>query len=194
MKLFLLIIIYYNWLDLKKMDTNHSTIKIFIVVPYYRTFQVIVNIKQKISIIKKAFPNIKKQSDLLYWFDGSKLMSHLTFEEVGIQENSTIVISIETDQIVLNQFFVFISKYVNEDKMRDKLIQNFSQANIKSSELIFQCLPNDKTFKKEKNKYLFIQKLKELYSKFNFSRKQDSVTKTENSPTVFNASPLPLMI
>ncbi|KAK8844428.1 hypothetical protein M9Y10_024286 [Tritrichomonas musculus] len=175
------------------MDNNHSAIKIFIVVPYFRTFQVIVNIKQKIGIIKKAFPNIKNQKDLLYWFDGSKLMPHLTFQEVGIHENSTIVISIETDQIVLNQFFVFISKYVNEDKMRDKLIQNFSHENIKSSEPIFQCLPNDQTFKKEKNKYIFIQKLKELYSKFNFSRNQDSVTKTENSPTVFNTSPLPLI-
>lgn len=175
------------------MADTPSTIKVIVCVPYVRTFQVIVRTDQKIDVIKRAFPNLNNQSNLIYWFEGAQLIPNLTFGEVGIQDYSSIIISVQTDVVAFNNFFISISKYANEKRVADRMIQKFTQKDDGHCLISHKIIPKRLDYQKEERKYFFTQKLKQLFHNCNFSKTENKSFFKEDQFSSFSPMPLPVM-
>lgn len=164
-----------------------NTIRIVICIPHIRSINAVVRKEQKIRIILKAFPNIQKEDDLIFWFEGAQLLLDLTFEEVGIHDNSMIVIGVKSDDILMNQYWVRISANSKDPKIISHLLNTYDGIS-NEKHMLGKKKSNDNNFEK---KYLFIQKLKSLYCNFNFINiKTDEKKNLNVSPLLSKPFPI----
>lgn len=171
------------------MNQDKNIIKIIVCVPYVRTFVVLVRKNQKINVIKEAFPNVNNQNKLIYWFNGSQISPHLTFGEINVQEFSSIIVTIQTDDIAFNRFFMKISKHDNIKKVVNNMKRNLKDVKKASDDRIINRCFN---YEREKKKYFFIQRLKQLFDQFDFSKNQKTSI-LENQYSSINTSPIPIL-
>lgn len=171
------------------MNQEKTAIKVIVCVPYVRTFVVIVRKSQKISIIKEAFPNINCQSKLNYWFNGSLISPHLKFDEIDIQEFQSIIVTVQTDDISINSYFMKISKFENIQKAVMMIKNVKSEKKTSDDRIINRCF----NYEREKKKFFFIQKLKQLFDQFDFSKNKTISIVDDHQISSINVSPIPIL-
>lgn len=162
-----------------KMEDHQTIIKIVLCAPYARTFYATVSIGQKVSVISKAYPNIKKKDDLVFWYKGAQLFPNSTFKEVGLCNNSVIVVGIKTDDLSLNYYWIKLSNYPNMIKYLNK------------TKAYKNSLKDQFSNKYAEKKFLFIQRIKSVVNEFDFSSSTLESTSSKNDAPL--TKPLPIL-
>lgn len=159
-----------------------ESVKVLVCVPFIRSFLVLVRESQTINIILKTFPNIQDITKLIFLYDGAQLIPNLTFGEAKIQDNSTIVIGIKTDDLSINYYLISLSKISRKPEYVTKILNSFYEKDKN----------NNRNHSLSEKKFFFIEHMKSLYLQIDFSRvkKQIEIPDTQNQ---LLCEPLPIL-